>query len=178
TITWTPSPSAAAATRWLVSVKPENAASYVRTVSRSTHQVNLALAKGVVTSIRVDAGFATGHSITGAAIRVVVPIAPRTCTWQPADRTAPTQPTRMRLGRRSASSVKITWRTASDANGVCAYRLSRLVRGRWVTAHVPVGHTAANFGGIKRGARTRIAVQAIDASGNLSPRAELVVRAR
>jgi hypothetical protein len=89
------------------------------------------------------------------------------------DATAPSSPGAPVVGNRTRTSVSITWTASTDNVGVSGYRV--YVNG------VPAGETqstAFTLAGLKCARDYAIAVDAVDALGNRSPRASLTAKTR
>ncbi len=89
------------------------------------------------------------------------------CVAAPTDGQAPASPTGMAWTGITPTSISVGWNAATDNVGVTGYRLYR--DGVLATTTTALSHT---FEGLTCGTRYTIAIEAIDAAGNASNRAE------
>lgn len=120
-------------------------------------------------------------SARSSEVRFVSSVRGASCRWSAGDSTAPTPATRAKVAVRTARTVKLTYRPPTDANGVCAVRL--LVRqgsGPWraVVANIAGSAKSATFTSLKPRTAVQLAIEAIDARGNVSKRTVVRTRTR
>jgi hypothetical protein len=172
---------AGAVTAWRIDVIDEasHAKRSVTVSDPGTFSARIPLTGGTPSTVTVAAISEMGPS-TSPSIRVVGSLAAGTCTWKLGDRTAPTKPRGLALSKRLVGKLAVKWKGSTDANGVCAYLRLRKVGAKWVPSGAAIAPfpSSTTVAGLKRASKQRIAIQAIDASGNLSPRAELGARTR
>jgi chitodextrinase len=180
TLLWSPGTGGGTVTSYRILLKDEATGSLrSMTTAGNERSAAIALPAGYVTTIRVVAVAAAG-SAPSAPIKAVGSRSAAGCTWVAGDRIAPTRPRGVTLVARLTTALGVRWASSFDKTGVCAYRRVKLVRSRWVMAGPPVAvrPLTTTIRGLRRGTAQRVAIQAIDASGNLSSRAEIVSRTR
>ena len=131
----------------------------------STTQTNTSftgLACGNAYQVGVDAYDVAGNRSTEAAMTVT--------TTACADTQAPTAPTNLVVGTRTATSIALSWSPSTDNVGVVSYGLYR--------GGVSVGTTSGTTGivtGLTCGTNYTLGVDAADAAGNYSPQTVVMV---
>lgn len=138
-------------------------------------------------STTMDAGYLTSHDYATAGVYPVTltvydqPGASgaviHTVTVGAVDRTAPTAPTDLRQVTVTPDGYTIAWGASTDATGVTGYRVLETINGgaeqlRTTTAAGTRTWTAT---GRTPGTTHTVAVVAVDAAGNTSPRATLTI---
>ena len=157
TISWNPSTDNTAVTGYTMF---RNGAS-VGTTSPAAYTYT-GLACGTTYTLGVEAFDAAGNRSARASIGA----ATSSCT-PPADTTPPSVPQGMAFAGTLETSVSLVWLAATDNVGVAGYRLFR--NGTAVATVTTLGYT---YGGLACGTSYTFALEAFDAAGNASNRAQ------
>ncbi len=152
TAAWTASPGAGSWQVWLT-----NSSGTRRTFSATSTSMSLSgLTPGALYSVGVVAISAAGNNVSNVGV----------ATYRaPRDLQAPGM-SRFLAPRYVRTSMRVTWRAATDNAGIRKYQLQRRVGRRWVNVPVRLRARYATVTRVRRGSVTVLRVRAIDVGGN------------
>ncbi|MBC7459735.1 MAG: hypothetical protein H7287_00080 [Thermoleophilia bacterium] len=177
-VAWRPRADGAAAAAYRIQVTDGTGKVQRIAVERGSTGQFVPVRAGTLAHVTVQAFVSSGTGVADvASIRVAGPVGRPTCSWKTNDAAPPTKPGAANLIRRARTSLTAAFAPSTDANGVCGYRLLQKVGVTWrLVGAVPAAAKTATFRALKANTRARVAIQAFDASGNLS--ATVKVRTR